>query len=326
MIPYEGKLNGAKPVFPYNLKEMYEKNDAGILRSTAFGNNLLADFAMKAIEKEELGKDNITDFLTVSFSSTDYIGHILGPRSMELQDTYLRLDLTIADFLNYLDKTVGKNNYLVFLTADHACSENAKYLNDNKYEVKNIDTKTITASLRNFSKETFGDDLVTNYSNFNLYFNKELIKTKGLELIKVKQVFKDYLLTQEQVKRVYTEEEISASTGNDYFLNFIAKGYDATQNGDMVILDKPGYIQYHATGTSHGTPYAYDTHAPLVFYGWKIKEGESFDKKEITQIAPTLAQKLKIEMPNGTEGEVLLEILDKEKTIQSNKNIPKKIK
>jgi predicted AlkP superfamily pyrophosphatase or phosphodiesterase len=309
--PYEGKLyNSLKPVFPYNLKEMYDKNDAGIMRATPFGNNLLADFAKKAIEKEDLGKDEITDFLTVSFSSTDYVGHILGPRSMELQDTYLRLDETIADFLNYLDITVGKDNYLLFLTADHACAENANFLKDQKYAVKNMDTKEITKALKAFSIATFGDDLVTNYSNFNLYFNKEIIKTKGLDLAKVKQAIKDYLMTQEQVKRVYTEEEILAATGNDYFLNFIAKGYDATQNGDMVVLDKPGYIQYGPTGSSHGTPYNYDTHAPLLFYGWKIKSGESFNKVKITEIAPTLAQKLKIEMPNGSESEVLSEILE----------------
>lgn len=308
--PYEGKLYDCeKPVFPYNLKEIYIKNDAGIMRSTPFGNNLLADFAKKAIEKEELGKDENTDFLTISFSSTDYVGHILGPRSMELQDTYLRLDITIADFLDYLDKNVGKDNYLLFLTSDHACAENANHLKDNKYAVKNLDTKEIIKSLKSFSIASFGEDLVTNYSNFNLFFNKELIKSKGFELVNVKQVFKDYLLTQEQVKRVYTEEEILSSTGNDYYLNFIAKGYDVTQNGDLVVLDKPGYIQYGPTGSSHGTPYAYDTHAPLLFYGWKIKPGESFDKKEITQIAPTLALKLKLEMPNGTESKVLTEIL-----------------
>jgi hypothetical protein len=147
------------------------------------------------------------------------------------------------------------------------------------------------------------------YSNFNIYFNKELLKSKGLELVKVKQDFKAFLMTQEQVKKVYTEEEILASTGNDFYLKLIANGYDASQNGDLVVLDKPGYIEYGATGTSHGTPYAYDTHAPLLFYGWKIKPGESFDKKEITQIAPTLALKLKVEMPNGTESKVLEEIL-----------------
>ena len=308
--PYEGKLyNSDKPVFPYNLEEMYEKNDAGVICSTPFGNNLLADFAKKAIEKEELGKDNVTDFLAVSFSSTDYVGHILGPRSMELQDTYLRLDLTIADFLNYLDKTVGKDNYLLFLTADHACAENANHLKDHKYDVKNVPSKDISKSLKDFSSTTFGVNLVVDYSNFNIYLNKELIKTKGLDLVKVKQDFRAFLMTQEQVKKVYTEEEILASTGNDYYLNFINNGYDVSQNGDMVVLDKPGYIEYGATGTSHGTPYAYDTHAPLLFYGWKIKPGESFDKKEITQIAPTLALKLKIEMPNGTKSKVLEEIL-----------------
>ena len=308
--PYEGKLyNSDKPVFTYNLEEMYEKNDAGVICSTPFGNNLLADFAKKAIEKEELGKDNVTDFLAVSFSSTDYVGHILGPRSMELQDTYLRLDLTIADFLNYLDKTVGKDNYLLFLTADHACAENANHLKDHKYDVKNVPSKDISKSLKDFSSTTFGVNLVVDYSNFNIYLNKELIKTKGLDLVKVKQDFRAFLMTQEQVKKVYTEEEILASTGNDYYLNFINNGYDVSQNGDMVVLDKPGYIEYGATGTSHGTPYAYDTHAPLLFYGWKIKPGESFDKKEITQIAPTLALKLKIEMPNGTKSKVLEEIL-----------------
>ena len=308
---YEGKLNGAKPVFPYNLKEMYEKNDAGIIRATPFGNDLLEEFAKKAIEKEELGKDEITDFLTVSFSSTDYVGHTLGPRSMELQDTYLRLDNTIADFLDYLDKTVGKGNYLVFLTADHAGAENAKFLNDNKYNVINVESKGIKASLKKFSTDSFGDDLVLNYSNFNLFFNKEIIKTKGLDLIKVKLAFKDFLMTQDQVKRVYSEEEILANSGSDYYLNFIAKGYDASQDGDLIILDKPGYIEYGATGTSHGTPYSYDTHVPLIFYGWKIKKGETHDRKVITEIAPTIAQKIKVAFPNGTEANVLTEILDK---------------
>ena len=308
--PYEGKLfNSDKAVFPYNLKQMYDKYGAEVMRSTPFGNDLLADFAKKAIEKEALGKDNITDFLTVSFSSTDYVGHILGPRSMELQDTYLRLDLTIANFLDYLDKTVGKDNYLLFLTADHACAENATHLNDHKYNVKNIPSKDISKAINEFSTATFGVNLVIEYSNFNIHLNKELIKSKGLELVKVKQAFKDFMMTQEQVKRVYTEEEILASTGNDYYLNLINNGYDVSQSGDLVVLDKPGFVEYGKTGTTHGSPYAYDTHAPLLFYGWKIKPGESFDKKAITEIAPTLAFKLKLELPNGTESKVLTEVL-----------------
>lgn len=307
---YESKVNGAKPIFPYNLKDMLAKGDPGIIRTLPYGNDLLEEFAKTAIEKEALGKDEITDFLTVSFSSTDYVGHGQGPRSIELQDTYLRLDLTIADFINYLDTNVGKGNYLLFLTADHAGAENANFLKDNKYEVRNVLPTDITTALKKFSTDTFGADLVLNYSNYNLFLNKEAIKTKGLELAKVKQAFKDYFMTQDQVKRVFTEEEIISDSGNDYYLNAIAKGYDATQDGDIVVLDKPGYIEYGPTGTSHGTPYSYDTHVPCIFYGWNVPKGETHDKKEITEIAPTLAQKLKITFPNGTESKVLLEILD----------------
>lgn len=308
--PYEGKLyNSVAPVFPYNLKDMYDKNDAGVIRLTPFGNDLLAEFAMKSVEKEGLGKDDITDFLTVSFSSTDYVGHILGPRSIELQDTYLRLDETIANFLVYLDKVVGKDNYLLFLTADHAGAENVNFLKDSKYNVDSVPPKDIRKGLKEFSLATYGEDLLLNYSNFNLFFNREIIKKKGLELFNVKQAFKDYLMTQERVKRVYSEEEILASTGSDYYLNCIANGYDLTQNGDLVILDKPGYVEYHGTGTTHGTPYSYDTHVPLIFYGRHIKHGESHERKQITQIAPTLSQILKIPFPNGTDASVLLEVL-----------------
>jgi len=229
---------------------------------------------------------------------------------MELEDTYLRLDLTIADFLNYLDKTVGKDNYLLFLTADHAGAENAKFLSDNKYNVQPIEPKEIVKCLRKFSTDTFGEDYLLNYSNFNVFLNRDKIKSKNLELNAVKQSFKAYLMMQEQVKRVYTEEEILADNGNDFHLHCIARGYDVTQNGDLVLIDKPAYIEYGPTGTSHGTTYTYDTHVPLIFYGWNIKPGNTSDRKVITEIAPTIAQKIGITLPNGTEANVLTEILD----------------
>lgn len=223
------------------------------------------------------------------------------------------MDATIADFLLYLDSQVGKDNYVVFLTADHAGAENARFLADQKYNVTNVEPKEIRKSLKKFSQDTYGEDLLLNYSNFNLFFNKEIIKAKGLDLQQVKNSFKDFLYTQEQVKRVYSEEEILASSGADFHLSFIAKGYDPTQNGDLVVLDKPGYIEYGPTGTSHGTTYTYDTHVPLIFYGWNIPKGQTSDRKVITQIAPTLAQLLKITFPNGTEANVLNELLQTKK-------------
>lgn len=310
--PYEGRLNKSlPPVFPYDLNKIYKETGMEILKSTPFGNDFLAELAMRAIDKEELGKDNITDFLAVSFSSTDYVGHTFGPRSMEIQDTYLRLDLTIASFLDYLDKTVGKDNYLVFLTADHAVAENPIYLKDHKLNVTNIPSKDIFASLNKFSTDTFGVNLVLNYSNFNVYLDREVIKQKGLELAKVKQSFKDFLMMQVYIKRVYTQEDILAGSAQDYYLNFIFKGYDPKQSGDLVLLEGAGYLESIETGTTHGTPNSYDTNVPLLFYGWHVPQGESNKKEYITEIAPTLSKMLKITTPNGTESQVLEEMFIK---------------
>lgn len=309
--PYEGKLFKKTPFFPYNLKEMYEANDAGVLRTSPYGNNLLVDFAKKTIENENLGKDNITDFLAVSFSSTDYIGHVLGPRSIELQDTYLRLDETIADFLTYLDKTVGKGNYLVFLTADHAGAENVTYLKDNKYNVSNLNSKNIEQAIKEYTEQTFGENLLLNYSNYNIFIDKTKAKQNALDIQVVKSGIKNFLLTQDYIKNVYTEEQIQQSSPTDMYLQAIARGYDPKQNGELIMLYKPGYVEYSSTGTTHGSPYSYDTHVPVLFYGWNIPKGESFVKKYITQIAPTLAQKLKLTMPNGTDCQVLEEVLIK---------------
>ncbi len=307
--PYEGKLYKKTPFFPYNLKDMYAANDAGILRTNPYGNNLLADFAKKAIVSENLGKDDVTDFLAISFSSTDYVGHVLGPRSIELQDTYLRLDATIADLLNYLDTTVGKGKYLVFLTADHAGAENVTYLKDNKYNVNNLNSSNIKQSIVEYSTKTFGENYLLDYSNYNVFLDKAKIKSKGLDLEKVKVSVKEFLLTQDFIRNVYTEEQIQESSPTDFNLQAINRGYDVKQNGELIILFKPAYVEYSMTGTTHGSPYSYDTHVPVLFYGWKIKKGESHAKKNIPQIAPTLAQKLKITMPNGTQSEVLEEIL-----------------
>ena len=221
------------------------------------------------------------------------------------------MDETIADFLNYLDKTVGKDNYLVFLTADHAGAENVTHLKDNKYQVNNINYKNVSSDLKDFSKATFGEDLILKYDSFNVFFDKDLIKTKGLDFAIVKQSFKDFLYTKEYVKRVYTEEEILTASTNDELLEFVSKGYDPTQNGELYFVYKPGYMEYSATGTTHGSPYSYDTHVPVIFYGWNIIKGASHDKKVITQIAPTISQLLKITMPNSTKSEVLTELFTK---------------
>jgi predicted AlkP superfamily pyrophosphatase or phosphodiesterase len=304
--PYEGKIYKAEAaVFPYDLKSMYEKSGAQILRALPFGNDLLTDFAMAAIDAEQLGKDAHTDFLAISYSATDYMGHITGPRSIELQDTYLRLDASLEKLLKYLDEKVGKGQYVVFLTADHAGAENPVFLKDHKFDVENVNTKAFVKKLEAFGIETFGADVISNCSNQNIFFDREVLSTKGISLTEAKTKVRDFVMKESWVMRVYTEEEILGSTGSDLYLQMIANGYDPKQNGELVILETPGTLGDHTTGTTHGSVFSYDTHVPVIFFGKGVRAGKSHEKCVITEIAPTVAQLIGISLPNATSAEVL---------------------
>lgn len=304
--PYEGKIFKANAAtFPYDLKSMYEKSGAQILRALPFGNDLLTDFAVAAIDAEQLGKDNHTDFLAISYSATDYVGHITGPRSIELQDTYVRLDASLEKLLKYLDEKVGKGQYLVFLTADHAGAENPVFLKDHKYEVENVSSKDFVNKLEAFGLATFGKDVIANCSNQNIFFDKDALAGTGISLTDAKSKVRDFVMKETWVLRVYTEEEILASSGSDPYLQLIANGYDTKQNGELVILESPGTLEDHATGTTHGSVFSYDTHVPIIFFGKGITAGKSHEKCVITEIAPTLAQLLQLSLPNATNAEVL---------------------
>ncbi len=304
--PYEGKIFKANAAtFPYDLKSMYEKSGAQILRALPFGNDLLTDFAVAAIDAEQLGKDNHTDFLAISYSATDYVGHITGPRSIELQDTYVRLDASLEKLLKYLDEKVGKGQYLVFLTADHAGAENPVFLKDHNYEVENVSSKDFVNKLEAFGLATFGEDVIANCSNQNIFFDKDALAGTGISLTDAKNKVRDFVMKESWVLRVYTEEEILASSGSDPYLQLIANGYDTKQNGELVILESPGTLEDHTTGTTHGSVFSYDTHVPIIFFGKGITAGKSHEKCVITEIAPTLAQLLQLSLPNATNAEVL---------------------
>lgn len=309
--PYEeNPINkDSKAVFPYDLKSAYEKEGAKIIKSTPFTSNMIVDFAKELIQKENLGQDNDTDFLTLSFSATDVISHITAPRSMETQDTYLRLDLLIADILTYLDSKIGKGNYLVFLTADHSGAENPLYLHDKGYDVASLKRKDLEQKLKDFSKQTYGSDFILNYSNQNVYFDEEAIKKAGKNKDEVFETFAGYIETLDGVKRTYTEKQILNISPTDEHGSMIFRGYDKTQNGQIYVLLKPAYMEYMKQGTSHGVSYTYDTHVPAIFYGWKIPHGSSHNKEYITEIAPTISQKLSITFPNSTSAQILPEIL-----------------
>ncbi|MBC5775823.1 alkaline phosphatase family protein [Pontibacter sp. KCTC 32443] len=309
-MPYEEGLYGKKePVFPYDLAEIRGK-DFELLRTTPFGNTLTKDFAVKALHAEQLGKGDATDFLSVSFSSTDYIGHDFGPNSVEVEDTYLRLDREIAALLQELEKTVGKENLLVFLTADHGIANVTAYMVSERATAGAINYNVIGDSLKAYMGRTYGEGKwMEKYTNQQVYLNRKLIAEKKLKLTDVQQDVANYITTLEGVARTITAETLQNTSWSHGQMRQVENGYNARRSGDVMVQLEPNWQKHGPKGTAHGSYSTHDTHVPLLWYGWKVKPGESAAAVEITDIAPTLATWLHIQEPSGSTGKALQEYM-----------------
>lgn len=302
--PYEGGFKGKDtPTFPYNLEELRKQNGPyGLILTTPFGNSLLADLAKAAIEGENMGKGDFTDFLAVSFSCTDYVGHNFGPNSIELEDTYLRLDQTIADLLDYLDKQVGKGNYTVFLTADHAVVANPGFLTDHNLPGGFIDGDRARAIGGKALIAKYGTtDFIETLTNDQIYLNHEAILASGNSVEEVQRFIAEALMEVPEITETFTATDLSRIDYTDPMRKTLQNGFNRKLSGDVLMLYKSGYLNGKPgnTGTSHGTGYTYDTNVPLIFYGAGIKKGSTTEKTYITDIAPTLAMLLNISFPSG---------------------------
>jgi predicted AlkP superfamily pyrophosphatase or phosphodiesterase len=309
---YERAFKGEdKPIFPHDIPNLRSKNNNySIIKEIPAGNSITTDFAIAAIEGENLGQSNYIDFLTLSFSSTDYVGHQFGVDSKEIQDTYLRLDKDLERFFNYLDEKVGKNNYTVFLTADHAAVQVPAYLKSLKIPANYLPGKKLTDFVNNIVKDRFKTDkLVENISNFQVFLNKEEIKKEKLSVDEVSSFIVEEVINFDGIYKAVTAKTIQ----NNYFeygiLSSLQKGYNQKLSGDVLLIPNPSTIIYPKKGSTHGSGYSYDTHIPMIFYGNGIKKGSSAKKYEIIDIAPTVANMLNIEFPNGCTGKVIEEIL-----------------
>lgn len=301
---YETLAKGElKPVFPHDLPNLYPKNGGyGMIRNTPFGNSLTKDFAIETMKQENLGKSTATDFLAISFSSPDYIGHSYGPNSIEQEDDYLRLDKDLAELIKAIELQVGKGNALIFLTADHAAPEVPAYLVDLKIPAGYVNEDKMTDSLKKYLTKTYGDSLVLSYSNQQVFLNHRVIEAKKLYLPQVQEDVAAFMMKYKDVSEVITATTMNNTQYTEGVRYLMQKGYNAKRSGDVLINYSPGYVDFMPTGTTHGSPYSYDTHVPLLFYGWNIKQGSSTEQVYITDIAPTLAMLLNIQFPNGTTG------------------------
>ncbi|MGB3608077.1 alkaline phosphatase PafA [Psychroserpens sp.] len=310
---YEGGFAGQdKATFPYDLNGLKTDNRGfDLLKATPYGNSLTTDFAMAAILGEQLGQDDITDVLAVSFSSTDYVGHNFGVNSKEIEDTYLRLDKDLERFFSYLDKNVGRGEYTVFLTADHGAVEVPAYLNSVNIPAGYVSNNERKKVFNAFLETTFGvTDLVENISNDQVFLNKTKMDELGLNRLEVQEQIAAEQLNYDHIAKVYTAKTMTNTNFTTGIEAMLQNGFNQKRSGDVVIVNDIGYIAYGETGSTHGSGLNYDTHVPLLFFGKGINKGHTFKRTEISDIAPTISALLGISFPNAAIGQPLEFVID----------------
>ncbi len=304
--PYEGGITrGEKAVLPLDLPRLYKENGYWILRSTPFGNNITFDAAKAAIEGEKLGQGKETDMITVSCSSTDILAHQVGINAVEIEDCYLRLDQSIADFLSYLDKKVGKGNYLLFLTADHGGVNNATFMKDQNIPAGTWSARDAAKSISEAlaAKYPSAPQLVKSVMNNQVFLDVTAIDSLSLDYEAVKQIVVDVLKRDKDVLYAFDMEKTSVTSIPDDVKCRAINGYNRERSGGVQIVLKPGYYDSGSPrGNTHSAWNPYDTHIPLIFMGWHVTHGETTAPYKMTDIAATVCAMLYIQAPNGCIG------------------------
>lgn len=309
---YEGRFKGeTSSSFPHILTGNIDKN-FDVIKSTPYGNTITFDLAKLAIKEEQLGQAGNTDFLAISCSSTDYVGHQFGPNSIEIEDTYLRLDNDIADFLNHLDKTLGKNNYLIFLSSDHAVAHVPGFMKENKLPGGLVSNSFLRKGIDSLMQKKFNiNKSIITVMNNQVYFDHTVIEEQNVDFDKVKQATADFLKKQTGIADAVNLQAIQQATIPTEIKTRITNGYNANRSGDVYYILKSNWFDGSNTGTSHGAWYAYDSHIPLIFMGWNVKPGKTNATYYMTDIAPTLAAMLRIQTPSGSIGKPIIQLTEK---------------
>ncbi|MEI3802090.1 MULTISPECIES: alkaline phosphatase PafA [unclassified Chitinophaga] len=304
--PYEGKYkNATNTSFPHNLSEI--ANTA--ISASPYGNTMTLEFAKKAMEAYGLGKGPVTDLLAISLSSPDYVGHQFGPNSIEAEDTYLRLDQDLAAFFTYLDAKVGKGQYLFFITADHGVAHVPGFMAENKLPGGAWDDKAAVASLNDQVAAKFGvKNVVKGADNYQFWLNHDAIEQAGKSEADIRQFIIRELLKSPAIAKAFSIDNLMGTTLPEPMRTMLSNGFNTKRSGDIQVVLTPGYIDGGNVGTTHGLWYPYDAHIPLVWMGWGVRPGKTNRTVGMTDITPTLAALLHIQMPSGNVGQVIQEI------------------
>ncbi|WP_448104057.1 alkaline phosphatase family protein [Pedobacter panaciterrae] len=301
---YEGRMpNEAKPIFPHvytSKKTMFR------ISTSPTGNLMTLDLAKEVIVNEKLGSSNYTDMLNISLSSTDYIGHMYGPRSVEIEDCYLRLDQQLASFLAFLDNKIGKNNYIFYLTSTHGVADNVQYLSSNKLPYVYESTSQLIKEVEKELKGEFGDfNWIKAYSNPMIFLNDSTLAYTKADKQRVKNRVISLLSAYNGIYKVIDLANTDKEVMDKNLLTLAVNGCFPNLMGDLMIISNVGWSDGPRTGTTHGSGYAYDTHVPLIWYGQNIQRGVDMSSISITDIAPTLSAILGIQEPSGSNGKVI---------------------
>jgi predicted AlkP superfamily pyrophosphatase or phosphodiesterase len=311
---YSKHLKGG---FPHDLTALKKLEGYGILRFTPYGNTLALEFAEDAIEHMDLGADDVPDFLCLSFSSTDYCAHQFGIHAEETEDVYLRLDADLARLFDYLDKKIGKDQVLVFLTADHGGAETPTHLEDLQIPAGVFEESKLRVALEKAIGASVGTtaNFIHEVFNQQIWLNQEVLADLDLDPADISAIIEEYLQGQPGIYNVFTREELNALPDDYPFAAEMRRGIYPGRSGDLIFQLAPAWHPddsvFKLGGTTHGSPYPYDTHVPLLWYGWHIKPGETHAPVNILDISATLAAFLHITEPNGCTGKVIEELWKK---------------
>ncbi len=292
------------------LKKSPTLNYTSLLESP-YGNLFTKDFAIASIVGENLGADDYTDFLAITFSANRNIGLKYGPHSIEVEDTYLKLDKELAHFLDFLSSTIGRENVLVVLTSDQGIASTPAYLEKSKIPGGYFDPNKAMALLGSYVKAIYGQgNWITAYYEKQIYLNHRLIEDSNMKLAEVQQKIANFMLEFSGVANAITGTTLQSSNFTTGIFEKFQNSYNQRRSGDIILNFEPGWVESNGGVTSGNSAYSYDVHVPLVWYGWKIKHRSILSPVNMTDISPTLSTLISITWPNGATGNPIRELIE----------------
>jgi predicted AlkP superfamily pyrophosphatase or phosphodiesterase len=316
--PWETDFPGFGRTFPHDFGTADDKYFTTRLTLSPASDKLTLDFAQELVRQEKLGQDDVPDYLSISFSATDYVGHLFGMSSLEEEDNILQLDRTLAELFAFIDREIGLENTMIVLSADHGGPEAPGFLNSlgirnaHYFDTDGLDREPAIMRLK--QRFGIGKELITMYSHPYVYLNRELIRESGLDQATVEQAVAEELMAFRGISVAVPSSALAGNRQPDTLLmRSVLNNYNARRSGDIFVVFEPNVFINDFDGlvvaATHGSPWRYDTHVPIFFAGSGIGNKTVHRTVSPYDIAPTLAARLRMKPPSGAFGQPLVEVL-----------------